>query len=146
MSSNPQPKIDTHQISLDLDGLDDFLEATQEIIEAPEVEIIASQIAETEEIPDEERTLLLKLLGQVSDVNSAVEEARDRLAAANERMTSLATVVQLQTGQLELLSHYQNQAARTTSLERQIAELQLQNMKLNQVWWRRLIAFFKGQA
>jgi hypothetical protein len=133
VNSNLQPQVDAHQISLDLDGLDDLLVVSPQVIE----------VVQEEDIPAEERQLLLSLLDQIASVNTAVDEARDRLAAANERMSSLATIVQLQTGQLELLSHYQNQAARAVSLERHIAELEAENANLKQTWWRRLLSVFK---
>ncbi|HEY9715205.1 MAG TPA: hypothetical protein V6C72_17170 [Chroococcales cyanobacterium] len=130
MNSNLKPQVDAHQISLDLEGLDDFLESSQHQVEVAEEE-------------SQEKSLLLQLMDRVVTVNQSVEEARERLSAANERMSALHTVVQVQTGQLELLSHYQNQAARVTSLERQINQLQEENARLKQSWFNKLLALFQ---
>src|SRR5580693_1371645 len=110
MNSNLKPQEDAHQISLDLDGLDDFLETMPEIVEAESAVDVtvtgnASAHDETNAEGPGERELMLRLLDQVAWINSSVDAARDRLAAANERMSSLTTVVQLQTGQFEMLAH-----------------------------------------
>ena len=136
MESNLKAQVDAHQISLDLDGLDEFLEA------APaDIEVLQPDAVEPADMG--EKQLMLRLLQEVIDVNAAVEAARERLTAANERMNSLNTVVQIQTTQLEMLGHYQSQAARVTSLEREIVALKAENAKLKQVWWRRISAWFK---
>ena len=143
MYSNLRPKEDPHQISLDLDGLDEFLESMPEIVETESA--IDVTVTGTEPAPEQantedqgERQLMLQLLEQVAWINSSVDAARDRLAAANERMSSLTTVVQLQTGQFEMLAHYQSQAARVVTLERQVLLLTEENDKLKRPWWKKL--------
>ena len=107
-NANLQPQIDYHQVSVDLDGLDDLLEGTP-----VQVEAISEETAE-----QADRRQILLLLDQIINVNSCVDDARQRLAAANERMNSLTTVVQLQTEQLEMLNHFQNRAARVSELKK----------------------------
>lgn len=142
MNSNLKPKEDAHQISLDLDGLDDFLETMPEFVEAESaVDVTVSAQSEqtsTTEEDGSERQLMLQLLEQVAWINSSVDAARERLAAANERMSSLTTVVQLQTGQFEMLAHYQSQGARVATLERQVLLLTEENEKLKRPWWKKL--------
>ena len=132
-NANLQPQIDYHQVSIDLDGLDDFLVGTP---------VQADAISEeTAELAD--RKLILQLLDQIINVNRCVDDARQRLSAANERMNSLTTVVQLQTEQLELLNHFQNRAARVNELEEEIVTLKADNLKLSSTWWRKILSFFK---
>ena len=137
MESNLKRKVDAHQISLDLEGLDEFLEASPAEVELVTVEPVVDGASE-------DNKLILRLLQEVIEVNAAIEVTRERLAAANERMTSLHTVVQLQTKQLEMMAHYQSQAARVTALEHEIDLLKFENAKLKQVWWRRIINWFKS--
>jgi len=132
-NANLQPQIDYHQVSVDLDGLDDFLEGTP-----VQVEAISEETAE-----QADRRQILQLLDQIININRSVDDARQRLAAANERMNSLTTVVQLQTEQLELLNHFQNRAARVTELEEEIVTLKADNEKLRSTWWRKILSFFK---
>jgi hypothetical protein len=95
------------------------------------------QITSSEE-EGSERELMLQLLNQVVWVNNSVDAARERLAVANERMNSLTTAVQLQTGQFEMLAHYQSQAARVATLERQVLLLAEENERLKRPWWKKL--------
>ncbi len=132
-NANLQPQIDYHQVSVDLDGLDDLLEGTP-----VQVEAISEETAE-----QADRRQILLLLDQIINVNSCVDDARQRLAAANERMNSLTTVVQLQTEQLEMLNHFQNRAARVSELEEEIVTLKAANEKLRSTWWRKILSFFK---
>jgi hypothetical protein len=86
--------------------------------------------------------MMLKLLERVHEVNAAVEEARARITQANERMTTLAAVLQLQTDQLELMAHYQSQAARAAALEIRVANLEQENRELKQPFWKKLLLRF----
>ncbi len=132
-NANLQPQIDYHQASVDLDGLDDLLEGTP-----VQVEAISEETAE-----QADRRQILLLLDQIINVNRCVDDARQRLAAANERMNSLTTVVQLQTEQLEMLNHFQNRAARVSELEEEIVTLKATNEKLRSTWWRKILSFFR---
>lgn len=136
MEPNLQPRLDAHQISLDLDGLDEFLEVASDYTEG----IVAVSAQESKEQQEgNERELILQLLDQIVCVNQSVEDARRRLVAANERMNSLTTVVHLQTEQLEMLNHFQNRAAKVTELEGQIDRLAKENERLRLNWWQKLL-------
>jgi hypothetical protein len=129
MNSNLQPQIDAHQISLDLEGLEELLTG---IVEP------ATFDNTTAAAPASETAMIMLLLEQVRLLNEHVYEAKERLISANERMASLATVVTLQTRQLESLPHYEAEAARIAVLERNIVLLEHENEVLRQPWWIKL--------
>jgi hypothetical protein len=58
-------------------------------------------------------------------------------------MASLATVVSLQTRQLEQLPHFEAEAAKVTRLERNIVLLERENEILRQPWWVRLMNWIR---
>jgi hypothetical protein len=124
--SNLQPQIDAHQISLDLEGLDELLTG---VVEPPTAD------GETVAYPASETAMIMLLLEQVRLLNDHVCEAKERLISANERMASLATVVSLQTRQLESLPHYEAESAKIAGLERNIVLLERENEMLRQPWW-----------
>lgn len=130
MNSNLRPQVDAHQISLDLDGLDDLLEGR--------VGSLPDKTEHPVSVPQSETEIILLLLEQVRLLNQHVCEAKERLISANERMGSLASVVKLQTRQLESLPYFEAEAAKVKALERNIALLERENETLRQPWWIRL--------
>jgi uncharacterized protein YciW len=90
-----------------------------------------------------EHELILQLLNQLCLVNELVKDTSERLISANERLTSLAALVSIQNKQMELLTHYQAQAARATSLENQLAIIKLENERLKKPWWRKIMLWLK---
>ncbi|HEY9777090.1 MAG TPA: hypothetical protein V6C81_25215 [Planktothrix sp.] len=127
MDSNLQPKVDAHQISLDLDGLEDLLSTTVE-----------HQVVEAQPVDEMESETILRLLRELTSVAELVNETRERLAAASERMGSMAAMIKLQAEQLELLSHYQGQATRVSGLEHKITLLKQELIRQRRPWYKKL--------
>jgi len=136
MNSNLQPQVDAHQISLDLEGLDELLAGAVESSTGP---------AEADVPPMGETEMIILLLEQVRLLNEHVSDAKERLVSANQRMASLATVVNLQGRQLESLFQYEAEAARVSVLERNIDLLERENEMLRQPWWQKFILWIKKQ-
>ncbi len=112
MNTNPQKELQDHRDSLDLDGLESLLDHAH------------LELAKPEALPTAELKLIQNLLEQLCRVTELVKDTGERLAGANERLNSLGVLVSTQGKQMELLEHYQTQAARTVSLEHQLAAAQ----------------------
>ena len=129
MNTKPQYEPDRRDSALDLDGLEGLLDQAHVEIASP--------------TDKSEHELILQLLNQLCLVNELVKDTSERLIAANERLTSLAALVSIQNKQMELLTHYQAQAARATSLENQLAIIKLENERLKKPWWRKIMLWLK---
>jgi len=129
MNIKPQYESDRRDSALDLDGLEGLLDPAHIEIAVP--------------VEKSENELILQLLSQLCVVNELVKDTSERLMAANERLTSLAALVGIQNKQIELLTHYQAQAARATSLENQLAIIKLENERLRKPWWRKVMLWLK---
>lgn len=129
MNTNRKQDLQSHDQSVDLEGLEGLLDhAHVELAPPPE---------------PSEATVIQNLLEQLCRVNELVKDTSERLAGANERLNSLASIVSIQSKQMDLLSHYQAQAARTASLENQLAitnaELELHRRPV----WKKLMFWVK---
>lgn len=129
MNTKPQYESDPHDRAIDLDGLEGLLDQ--------------AHMEVSHEEQGSEHELILKLLNQLCLVNELVKDTSERLVLANERLTSLASLVTTQNKQIELLNHYQAQAARATSLENQLAIIKLENERLKQPFWRKILFWLK---
>jgi hypothetical protein len=127
MNSLPKYVVDHSQQAIDLSGLEAFLEQPQ--VEAP--------------IEETETQMILRLLDQLYRVGELVKETSEKLVAANERLTSLSSLVTMQNKQMELLAHYQTQAARVSGLEHSLAMAAAENERLKRSWWRKIFFWIK---
>ncbi len=109
MNTNQKKELQSHGDSLNLDGLEALLDHAHLEIPKPPV------------TPETELKLVQNLLEQLCRVTELVKDTSERLAGANERLNGLGALVTTQGKQMELLEHYQAQAARTVSLENQLA-------------------------
>ncbi|HEY9712884.1 MAG TPA: hypothetical protein V6C72_05410 [Chroococcales cyanobacterium] len=136
MNTRPQYESDPRDRALDLDGLEGLLEQAH-------MEVVSEGSSESSGNTKSENELILKLLNQLCLVNELVKDTSERLVLANERLTSLAALVTTQNKQIELLNHYQAQAARATSLENQLAIIKLENERLKKPLWRKIMFWLK---
>lgn len=110
MNSNAaKNQFHSHEENLDLDGLELLLDRAH--LEIPKNEIV----------PAPEAKLVQNLLEQLIRVTELVKDTSDRLASAHQRLNTLSSLVTTQAKQMELLDHYQAQAARAVSLENQLS-------------------------
>ena len=128
MNSLPNFELDLHQSSIDLSGLESFLESP--VTEEPEREETETQV-------------ILRLLEQLYRVGELVKDTSQRLVEAHERLNSLTALVSLQNKQMEILSHYQAQAARSAGLEHSLALALAENEKLKRSMWRKIFFWIK---
>jgi len=135
MNSNLQPEVDAHQISLDLDGLEELLNGAEEF-----------PVIEAEQAPPplaSETELIFRLLDQVRILNDHVDQAKERVISANDRMSSLVTMIEMQSSQLERMTHFQIRAGKVQGLERKLELLERENERLRGAWWRKLLFWAK---
>jgi hypothetical protein len=127
---NPLPnfEIDAHKASIDLSGLESFLES-------PLVAEAQREETETE--------VILRLLDQLYRVGELVKDTSERLSEAHERLNSLTALVSLQNKQMEILSHYQAQASRVAGLEHSLAIAIAENERLKRSGWRKIFFWIK---
>ncbi|MFN8552237.1 MAG: hypothetical protein U0103_12175 [Candidatus Obscuribacterales bacterium] len=109
MNTNPKRNYQSHEDHLDLEGLELLLDHAH--LEIPQVPVV----------PVSETKLVQNLLEQLVRVTDLVKDTSERLASAHQRLNQLSTLVTTQAKQMELLDHYQIQAARAASLENQLA-------------------------
>ncbi len=128
MNSLPKYLVDHSQQAINLSGLEAFLEQ-------PHVEPVPVEETETQ--------MILRLLDQLYKVGELVRETSEKLVAANERLNSLSSLVTMQNKQMELLTHYQTQAARVGGLEHSLAMATAENERLKQAWWRKIFFWIK---
>jgi hypothetical protein len=128
MNSLPKFELDLHQSSIDLSGLESFLESP--VTEEPVREETETQV-------------ILRLLEQLYRVGELVKDTSQRLVEAHERLNSLTALVTLQNKQMEILSHYQAQAARAAGLEHSLALALAENEKLKRSMWRKIFFWIK---
>lgn len=128
MNSLPKFEVDTHKASIDLSGLETFLESP--IDAEPEREETETQV-------------ILRLLDQLYRVGELVKDTSERLVEAHERLNSLTALVTSQNKQMEILSHYQAQAARAAGLEHSLAMALAENEKLKRSVWRKIFFWIK---
>lgn len=139
--SNAQRQYEPYYDPADISGLEDLLEndaQSTESLELPESAELAS-IDETREV--------LELLGAVAALSKMSENLGKSLAAAQDRLIALQTMVALQTEKIESLPYYQAQAAKVPNLEEQVYYLARQarcledeNAYLRQSWWKRFLS------
>jgi hypothetical protein len=128
MNSLPNFEVDLHRSSIDLSGLESFLESP--VTEEPVAEETETQV-------------ILRLLEQLYRVGELVKDTSQRLTEAHERLNSLTALVSLQNKQMEILSHYQAQAARAAGLEHSLALALAENEKLKRSMWRKIFFWIK---
>jgi hypothetical protein len=128
MNSLPNFEYDAHKASIDLSGLESFLESPA--VAEPEREETETQV-------------ILRLLEQLYKVGELVKDTSERLVEAHEKLTSLTALVSLQNKQMEILSHYQAQAARAAGLEHSLAMALAENEKLKRSGWRKIFSWIK---
>lgn len=109
MNLNPKRDYQAHEDHLDLDGLELLLDHAH--LEIPPVPVV----------PVSEAKMVQNLLEQLVRVTDLVKDTSERLSSAHQRLNQLSTLVTTQAKQMELLDHYQIQAARAASLENQLA-------------------------
>lgn len=109
MKTNPKKELQSHEDILDLEGLELLLDHAH-------MEIPPTPVA-----PVSEAKLIQNLLEQLVRVTELVKDTSERLASAHQRLNTLSSLVTTQAKQMELLDHYQVQAARSASLENQLA-------------------------
>jgi hypothetical protein len=131
MNSKPKKEQQLHEDSLDLDGLELLLDHAH--LEIPE-----SPVA-----PISEAQLVQNLLTQLVRVTELVKDTSERLVGANERLTSLSALVTTQAKQMELLDHYQVQAARAASLENQLIAANIELEHHRRPLYRKLLFWVK---
>jgi hypothetical protein len=128
MNSLPKFEVDLHQASIDLSGLESFLES-------PATEEPVREETETQ--------VILRLLEQLYRVGELVKDTSQRLVEAHDRLNSLTALVSLQNKQMEILSHYQAQAARAAGLEHSLSLALAENEKLKRSMWRKIFFWIK---
>jgi polysaccharide pyruvyl transferase WcaK-like protein len=133
MNSLPNFEADLHRSAIDLSGLEKFLEAEQS----------AKNQEEVQEQVETETQVVLRLLDQLYKVGELVSDTSERLKQAHSRIDNLTTVITLQNKQVELLSHYQAQAARVGGLEHSLAMAMAENARLKQAGWRKIFFWLK---
>jgi len=132
MNSLPNFEADLHQSAIDLSGLEKFLEAEQ-----------SAKLEEVQEVVETETQVVLRLLDQLYKVGELVTDTSERLKDAHSRIDNLTTVIALQNKQMELLAHYQAQAARVGGLEHSLAMAAAENARLKQARWRKIFFWLK---
>lgn len=132
MNAQPNYQSDAHHDALDLSGLEGLLERAEVTVVEP-----------VESVEEAESLTIMRLLDELHRVMQLVQETSSRLMAANERMSSLSTLVTIQNKQLELLTHYQLQASKVAGLEARLAHVSAENERLKRPLWRKLVDRFK---
>jgi hypothetical protein len=132
MNSLSKFEVDARKASIDLSGLEKFLE--------PPKALEAVQESEREETETE---VIYRLLDQLYKVGELVTDTSQRLEEAHTRLTTLTALVTLQSKQLEILSHYQTQAAKVSDLEQNLAIALAENEKLKRSSWRKILFWNK---
>ena len=128
MNSLHKFEVDARRASIDLSGLDSFLESRD--LQEPEREETEAQV-------------IFRLLDQLYRVGELVKDTSQRLTDAHERLNSLTALVSSQNKQMEILSHYQAQAARVAGLEHNLALVISENERLKQSGWRKIFFWIK---
>jgi hypothetical protein len=134
MNSLPKFEFDRERQAIDLEGLEAFLVQTED----PSSKDQSADAAE-----ESETQTVLRLLDQLYKVGELVRETSEKLVLANERLVSLSSQVAAQNKQMELLAHYQAQAARIGGLEHSLAMISAENERLKASWWRKIFFWIK---
>lgn len=131
MKSNAKKQLQPEGDSLDLDGLEMLLERAHLEVAKPDFEPLQSD------------KLVEHLLEQLQQVTDLVNDTSTRLNDANERFKSLLELVETQEKQMELMHHYQTQAARTASVENELAAVQAELEYHRRPWMQKLAFWVK---
>ena len=137
MNSLPKFEFDRERQAIDLDGLEAFLVQTDNA--GSKNQLTGSTDGEEES----ETQIILRLLDQLYKVGELVRETSEKLVSANERLITLSSQVTAQNKQMELLAHYQAQAARIGGLEHSLAMISAENERLKSSRWRKIFFWLK---
>lgn len=130
MNSLPKFEFDKERQAINLDGLEAFLVQTEDF-------------SPTSGDEESETQMVLRLLDQLYKVGELVTETSEKLAHANEKLVILSGQVAAQNKQMELLAHYQAQAARIGGLEHSLAMISAENERLKASKWRKIFFWIK---
>jgi cell division septal protein FtsQ len=134
MNSLPKFEFDKERRAIDLEGLEAFLVQTDDA-GSKDLSAFSNEESETQTV--------LRLLDQLYKVGELVRETSEKLVLANERLVTLSSQVAAQNKQMELLAHYQAQAARIGGLEHSLAMISAENERLKASRWRKIFFWIK---
>jgi len=145
--SHLKPKEDPHQISLDLNGLEEFLSAdfeVQEVVAQPAAVSVPVRPAPAPKaakslpaIEPNEHDTILNLLYELSQASDMMRQTQSRVDQTQDRINSMQTMLDLQAQQLELLNYYQTQAARLPGLEHKMTLLKQEIIRIRRPWYQK---------
>lgn len=73
---------------------------------------------------------IFELLDEISQLKEVVGRTNERLTATHKRFTGISTLFEIQSKQIEKLTHYQAEAAKVGVLEKELAAALAENQKL----------------